>query len=451
VASHQRARISAAMIELVAERGYGAVTIRELAQRAGVSTHSFYERFQSKDECFLYTYELIVRRSMKTVGAAQKSCEDWCERQRLAFRAWAQEIADEPQAAWFALVEAFAGGPEALERTRHSEALFAELIERSFASAPEAVPVPPLVIQGIVAGVHRVARATLLAGRERAFPDLTDELLGWMLCFQSEASAELARLDHAPVPSWGAPAGTPSSRPSSSNGDGADDGSDGGESDYERDDRARIIDAVARLVTTEGYRQLKVTRIRLVAGVSRKRFDAQFADIHECFSATLEHLTGSALAHAAAAGRAGRTWPGGLYRAIYALCVYIATDPVFAQLGFVRVFEPGLDGMRRRNNVLANVAEALRASAPAEQRPSELAAEASVGAVWGIARRCIAADHARELQRIAPTLAFLALAPAIGGAQAVREIVAEHARMFPNAVADGGRRPPSAGASGRGT
>jgi len=36
-ASHQRARIYAAMIELVAERGYGAVTVRELVRFAGVS------------------------------------------------------------------------------------------------------------------------------------------------------------------------------------------------------------------------------------------------------------------------------------------------------------------------------------------------------------------------------------------------------------------------------
>ena len=422
------------MIELVAERGsHDAVTIRELVRRAGVSTHSFYERFQSKDECFLYTYELIARRSIKTVGAAQKSCNDWRERQRLAFRAWAQEIADEPQASWLALVEAFAGGPAALERTRHAEGRFAALIEQSFAGAPDPVPIPSLVIQGIVAGVHRVARTQLLTGRERALPGLTDELLEWMLCFRCAAAVELARLDRPPGPSRGAPARIPCRRldVSDGDGDGADDGDNGGEGDDDDggDDRARILDAMARLAAAEGYRQLTVTRIRLAAGVSRRRFDAQFTGVHECFSATLEHFTGSALAHAAAAGQAGRTWPGGLYRAINELCAYIATDPVFARLGFVQVFEPGLDGMRRRAHVIADVAGALRASAPAEQRPSELSAEASVGAVWGIVYRYVAAGRARELQQIAPTLSFLSLAPAVGAARAVREIAAEHARM----------------------
>ena len=420
------------MIELVAERGQDAVTIRELVRRAGVSTHSFYERFQSKDECFLYTYELIARRSIKTVIAAQKSCDDWRERQRLAFRAWAQEIVDEPQAAWLALVEVFAGGSAAVERTRRAEAMFAALIEQSFAGAPDAVPVPSLVVQGIAAGVHRVARTHLLAGREHALPGLTDELLEWMLCFRSAAAVDLGRLDRPPVPSQGAPARISYRRLAVSDGDGdnGDDGSHDGAGDDDGDnDRARILDAVARLAAAEGYRQLTVTRIRLAAGVSRRRFDAQFDGVHECFSGALEHFTGSALAHAAAAGQAGRTWPGGLYRAIHELCAYIATDPVFARLGFIQVFEPGLDGMHRRAHVIADVAGVLRASAPVEQRPSELSAEASVGAVWGIVCRYIVAGRARELQQIAPTLSFLALAPAVGAARAVREIAAEHARM----------------------
>jgi AcrR family transcriptional regulator len=422
VASHQRARISAAMIELVAECGHNAVTIRELVRRAGISTHSFYERFQGKDECFLYTYELIVRRSINTVRAAQKSCDDWHERQRLAFRAWAREIAREPRAAWLVLVQAFAAGPAALARTRHSEAMFATLIEQSFAGAPDAVPIPSLVVQGIVAGVHRVARTQLLAGNEHALPDLTDELLEWMLCFRCEAAAELGRLDHPPAPSSGDSPRISSHRLSGSDGDGLDDGEG---NDDGSDDRVRILDAVAHLAAAEGYQQLTATRIRLVAGVSRRRFDAQFAGVHECFSAALEHFTEGALAHAAAAGRIGHSWPGGLYRAIDALCAHIATDPVFARLAFIGVFEPGLDGMRRRAHVLDHAAGVLCASAPVELRPSELSAEASVGAVWGLVYRYIAAGRARELPQIAPTLSFLALAPAIGAERAVREIAAE--------------------------
>jgi AcrR family transcriptional regulator len=411
VASHQRARIYAAMIDLVAECGFGAVTVRELVRLAGVSTHTFYEHFQDKETCFLRTYELIIRRSRKQVGAAQKDCRDWRERLQLALCAWAGGIAREPRAARLALVEAFAGGPAVLESMRHAEGLFEAMLELSFAGAPDPVPVPPLLLKGIVAGVHRVGRAHLLAGRAHELPGLADELLDWMLCFRCEAATALARLDYPPAP---VPPGIAALA--------IHDGARG-------DDRARIMDAVARLAAQEGYWQLTVPRIRSAAGVSRKRFDEHFEDVQACFIAALEHLTGRALAYAAPAGRGAHTWPGGFYRALWALCAYIAADPVFARLGFIEVFAPGADGMLCRERVMADVAESFRASAPAGQRPSELAAEASVGAVWGVAHHHVAVGRAHELPSATGILSYLALAPAIGAEQAVEAITAEHEAM----------------------
>jgi AcrR family transcriptional regulator len=406
-ASHQRARIHAAMIELVPERGYGAVTVRELVGLAGVSARTFYEHFADKDECFLRTYALIVRRSTKQVGAAQKGCHDWREQLRLAFCAWAEGIAREPRAARLALVEAFAGGPAALEQMRRAEAHYETMIEQSFAGAPDPVPVPPLVIKGIVAGLHRVARAQLLAGREHELPGLADELLEWMLCFRCRAATSLVPLDTPP-----APAAPPSH-----------------DRDAREEDRVRILDAAAWLAAEEGYRQLTVPRIRAAAGVSRKRFDEHFEDVESCFIAALERLAERALARAAPAGAAARTWPGGLHRALCSLCASIAADPVLARLGFVEVFAPGPDGMLCRERVIAGVAESLRISAPAGQRPSELAAEASVGAVWGIVHHHVALGRAHQLPRIAGVLSYLALAPAIGAERAVQAIAAEHEAM----------------------
>jgi hypothetical protein len=125
-------------------------------------------------------------------------------------------------------------------------------------------------------------------------------------------------------------------------------------------------------------------------------------------------------------GAAGGTWPGGLHRALDALCAYIAGDPAFARLVFIEVFAPGPHGMLCRERLIAGVAETFRASAPAAQRPSELAAEASVGAIWGIVHRHIASGHGHDLPRITPTLSYLALAPAIGAEQAVQDITAEN-------------------------
>ena len=45
----RRGRILEAARELLAERGYAAVTVRELAERCGVSVPTLYNRFESKD------------------------------------------------------------------------------------------------------------------------------------------------------------------------------------------------------------------------------------------------------------------------------------------------------------------------------------------------------------------------------------------------------------------
>jgi AcrR family transcriptional regulator len=409
VASHQRARIYAAMIELVAERGYGAVTIKELARLAGVSKHTFYDYFADKDECFLATYELLARRSAKRVEAAQRSSEEWQERLRLAFCAWVGDLACDPKAARLALVEAFAGGPAALERMRRSDGIFAAMIEQSFARAPDGILVPALVVRGIVAGMARVARARLLDGRERELPALADELLEWVFCLRCPQATTLGELEDPAMPP---------PRP------GAVLGIEGDE-----DDRIRILDAVGRLAVREGYWQLTIPRVRSEAGVSRKSFDANFADMQACFMAALERLTYRGLAYVAPARAAALDWPGGIHRELYALCVYIAADPVFARLGFVEVFAPGPAGIRFREAIIGGLVEIFRGNAPAAQRPGELVAEASVGAICGIVHQHVASGHAHLLPQAAGTLSFLALAPAIGARQAVEAITAEHARM----------------------
>ncbi|HUB74444.1 MAG TPA: TetR/AcrR family transcriptional regulator [Solirubrobacteraceae bacterium] len=404
------------MIELAAERGgYGAVTVSKVVARARVSPRSFYEHFKDKDECFLATYDAIALRSARRIGDAQVGMRDWRQRLALAFRTWTNGIAGQPKMARLALIEAFAGGPAALARMRRAEEMFEAMIACSFARAPDRLAVPPLLVKGIVAGVHRVARARLLAGRASELPDLAEELLEWMLCFRCDAAA-LARLRFFALAAQpGAKAVRAEQR-----GDTAGGGTD---------DRTRILDAVERLAASEGYWRLTVPRIRTAAGISRGCFDEHFADVQHCFVATLERHAELMRAHSVAAGTRARTWPGTLHRAMHALCAYVAANPAPSRLVFTEILAPGPDGMRHRERLIAKAAETLRTSGPAGQRPSELAAEASAGAVWGLVDRHIASGHARRLPRIAPTLSFLAASPAIGAQGALAAIAAEHGRM----------------------
>jgi AcrR family transcriptional regulator len=53
VAAHQRERLLAATIELVAKRGYRGTSIDHIVKAAKVGYVAFYELFEGKEDCFL--------------------------------------------------------------------------------------------------------------------------------------------------------------------------------------------------------------------------------------------------------------------------------------------------------------------------------------------------------------------------------------------------------------
>jgi hypothetical protein len=82
---------------------------------------------------------------------------------------------------------------------------------------------------------------------------------------------------------------------------------------------------------------------------------------------------------------------------------------------------PGGETVRWRANLIATLGSLLRASAAVEQRPGELAAEASIAAAWSVFDEYATAGRAAELPRAAAMISYLLLAPAIGAeAAAIR-------------------------------
>ncbi len=404
VACDQRRRLRQAMIELVSERGYEAVTVRDLTARAGVSQATLYRLFASKEECFLETYERIIRLAVQSALAAHRRATSWEERISSGIGALVDTLAANPRAAHLALVDCYSAWPLSLGRMTRTNGLFDALLADSIARAPDGgVTLPPRLAKATVAGIAWVVREHLLSGREGELGDLADELVAWALSLLSEEAGELGRI-YEPEPlapgarlvgDWSAPP----------------------------DERTLLLTATARLVAEEGFESLTVARIRAVAGVSRRSFDAQFGNVTECFLAALEHHSGQALSRAAAAATTAEAWPEAICRVLTALCD-LACDERLTTIMFVEIFSPGPEGVRCRSRLLAETAAHFRASAPAGQRPSPVAAEASLGAIWSLAYEEIAAGRGERLSEIAGTLAFIALAPALGpraAAAAIRE------------------------------
>lgn len=391
------------MIELVAEHGYNAVSVEKLTSHARVSKRDFYKLFASKEECFLATYDIIVSHSVGGIIAAAEGEEEWRERLRLGFLAFADQITSSPKAARMVLVEAFTASAVAVERMQSTNLLFEELVAKNLALAGDAPRLPPLVVKGIVAAGSRLARARLLSGHPRQLALDGDELLQWTLSFCGDDVVRLRGLGAAGVRPL--PEAVPVMPL--------------------EDERALILAATAKLASKEGYATLTVPRVRSAAGVSRRSFDTHFEGVADCFLATLEALSDRTLAAAAPLYLTAEDWASGVNRMIADLCRHLARDPIFTGLAFLEVFSPSPEAIQWRSEMISKLATKLRRGAPSARQPSEFAAEASIGAMWGVIHHFVTSGRGSQLPVAAPALSYLALAPALGAASAVDVIVGE--------------------------
>ena len=406
VAAHQLARVYDATIELVAERGYGSLKVRDLVGYAEISTRAFYELFSSKEDCFLQTYNLISRRATQRIIAAQAEESGWRGRSRLVFEEFIRELQRGPAGARLALIDAYTAGEAALAQVWRTERTFEGVLAEALARTPEGIAVPPLIVQGMVAGVATVSKGYLLRGKVADLTSEGEELIDWAMSYPDQATARLGDLDSQSV--WRDTALEPGKEPRE-------------EQWPSTGDRTLILKAVAELAAAKGYAGLTVPRIRSTAGVSRRKFDAHFDDVEDCYLAALEQRAAEALAGAARAQTAAHSPAGGTYRAIAALCDYVAADPFLARACLNDEFPPTPNGARAKKRLADATVELFWDSPSGSTR---LATEASSAAVWSLFLYHVLREQATRPQ-IAATLAYLALAPTIGPVATVQALERE--------------------------
>jgi AcrR family transcriptional regulator len=385
------------MIELSAERGFEAITLRELTRLAGVSTRTFYKHFPNAEECFAYTYESLMLEGLRRAHGAQRATGTWEQATRASLRSLLDDLAANPMVAKFLLVEAFAPGPSMQPRMREATLGFERLLNDSLAGDPRAPRYSRHILSGVGAGVMRVVRTRLLSAESVDLDTLAAELGDWVVALLRATALS---------PSNGGP---PSHASESQNGDApvpAIAGEVG-------DERRRILSATIKLGLSGGISRLTIPRIRAEAGVSRRSFDARFADVEECFLEAIEAIAVATGSRAQREARRGADFEAGVELAIGSLCTDAARNPLLARLAFVDIFAPGRTGFERREHLVTLAADWLRHATPSKHRLSELLAEASVAAAWRVAHTEIAAGRARALPQLAPTLAVMVLAPTL--------------------------------------
>jgi AcrR family transcriptional regulator len=425
VLADQRRRLQGAMIAVVDTAGWSGVRVRTLARTAGVSTATFYKHFANADECLASTYDAVMAMAVRHSAAAQRRQSDWQGSLRAAVGTLMEDLAGEPRAARLALLDVFAAGPSARKRIGRAVTELERLVGASFAEAPRSVTAPRHLVAGMTAGMLRVARTTTMAGRGDELPGLTDQLGDWMLS-----------LPHPEVLSLlAAPAGIESGRmrrePTPFPAIGEPDRDRRGATD---DDRQRLLRAAVKLAAVDGFASLTAPKLRTEAGVSRRRFEASFESVDECFLEAVEMLAGDAAARAGSWSGGAGEWERRTCRFVLALCAQAARNRAQARLAFLGIFVAGRAGLLKRERMVGRTAAELRDTVPAERRPSAIAAEASVAAVWHIAQSDIAAGRARNLPAVAPLLSYVVLAPIVGAQTAAVAVQAEIGAAVPSRV-----------------
>ena len=181
VAHHQRERLIAGLAEAVAEKGYAAVTLTDVVRHAKVSRRVFYANFESKEQCFLAAFEVVVGHLRELVAEAVEGIGDWPHQAIAATRAVLAFLAAEPDLARLCLVESRGAGPAVAARFNEAVGEIAPLLAQGRAERPEGERLPASTedstIGSLVSLVHRKVAAGEAEQLEDLLPDCAELVL----------------------------------------------------------------------------------------------------------------------------------------------------------------------------------------------------------------------------------------------------------------------------------
>jgi AcrR family transcriptional regulator len=411
VARHQKARLEGAMVEAVARHGYAGTTLRELVTLAGVSKSTFYEHFESKQDCFLATFDEIVEQLSARVGEAYRSDGDFRERLVAGLAAFMNLAVEEPAAAALAAVESLTLGAAGVEHRERASHAFEALIQQSFDHSAATGQVAPATVRAIVAGIRGVTYHRLRAGRREELPGLVEELADWALGYQKPDSEATQSAVRAASRSSEAAVGTDDAegdRP------GWEEPPDSQSSRRTLTQRERIVRGAARVVVEKGYAALSIPAISAAAGVSNQTFYEHFDSKRDAFLAAFEILGGEALAAGARAFAREGDRPEAVGAGMRTLLEHIAGSELFARLAFFELPTAGPVALDQADAMLSLFTAFLRpelAPKALGTPPSEATREAIGTGIWSVIQHEIAHGRRDALPELAPELTRIALAP----------------------------------------
>ncbi|MGA7703509.1 MAG: hypothetical protein WB998_01295 [Solirubrobacteraceae bacterium] len=196
----QRARMIAAMIDTISERGRSGATVAHVVSRSGVSRRTFYEVFEDFEDCFLAALNQSIARAGEYVREVYEPDAKWSVRIRAALIAALEFVEDEPAMARLCVLETLGAGRRVHERRILALEPVIAAVDEGRGESRSATALPPLTGEGVVGGVLSVLHARLLAGDTRLL-ELTGPLMGMIvLPYLGPAAAHRESTRPAPTP-----------------------------------------------------------------------------------------------------------------------------------------------------------------------------------------------------------------------------------------------------------
>jgi AcrR family transcriptional regulator len=189
--------------------------------------------------------------------------------------------------------------------------------------------------------------------------------------------------------------------------------------------RERILDAVADVVSFAGYAAMSVEDIIATAGVSRRTFYDNFKSKEDAFLTAYNAVGAELSERVEAAYAASESFAAGVIACLKAFLEFVAAEPRYAEMCIVEALAAGPAAIERRNNLMKTLAALLYKGAqrvPEGNRPPELVAEAIVGGIYEIVYSRVLQGRAEELPELLPDLAYSMMLPYLGHATAEREV-----------------------------
>src|SRR5829696_531456 len=181
--AQRRGRILSALATCMAEKGYQATTVSDIARAGRVSKTVVYAHFRDKEECLLELYSRANAKVLTTVRRAQEDAHaaglPWRDRLRAGIGAYLETLAAGPPVAWAALVEVQAAGRRAQARRRRMIDEYVDLIAEVAADLAHEVPseVRPVsrdIVLAAVGGINELMLARVERGEAEHLADDID-------------------------------------------------------------------------------------------------------------------------------------------------------------------------------------------------------------------------------------------------------------------------------------